>query len=155
MKIVTEFSERKQKIEDDLTYATKQIIIHICKIVLMSEVDSINHWKREIANFLNEVDRLKGSNKFPTEKQIMDWTYNKQEDMLTDINKMKRRLLDIVDDYNIDYNIQFNIAIDIINDFCKDYFSWISKELSKYGYVNRRLIYKELDNLIKKYIGDI
>ena len=155
MKIFTEFSERKQKIEYDLTYATKQIIIHICKIVLMSEVDSINHWKREIANFLNEVDKLKGINKFPTEKQIMNWTYYKQEDMLTDINKMKRRLLDIVDDYDIDYNIQYDIAIDIINDFCKDYFSWISKELSTYGYVNRRMIYKELDNLIKKYVGDI
>ena len=155
MKIVTEFSERKQKIEDDLTYSTKQIIIHICKIVLMSEVDSVNHWKREIANFLNEVDKLKGSNKFPTEKQIMNWTYYKQEDMLTDINKMKRKLLDIVDDYNIDYNIQYDIAIDIINDFCKDYFSWISKELSEYGYVNRQMIYKELDNLIKKYIDDI
>ena len=151
IRIVTEFSERKQKIEDELTYATKQIINHICKIVLMPDVDSVNYWKQEIANFLNEVDKLKGNNKYPSEKQIMNWTYNKQEDMLTDTVKMKRKLIDIIDEYEIDYLIEFSAATSIINDFCKDYFSWISKELSKYGYINRRMIYEQLNFLIKKY----
>jgi hypothetical protein len=154
IRIVTEFSERKQKIEDQLTYATKQIIDHICKIVLMPESNAINHWKQEIANFLFEVDKIKGNNKYPSEKQIMNWTYNKQEDMLTDATKMKRKLIDVIDDYEIDYAIEFTVAISIINDFCKDYFSWISKELAKYGYVNRRMVYEQLNFLIKKYLED-
>lgn len=151
IRIVTGFSERKQKMEDELTYATKQIINHICKIVLMPDADIVNHWKQEIANFLNEVDKLKGNNKYPSEKQIMKWTYNKQEDMLTDTVKMNRKLMDIVDEYGIKYNIEYNASIALINNFCKEYFSWISTELSTYGYVNRKLIYDKLDMLIIKY----
>lgn len=151
IRIITEFSERKQKIEDELTYATKQIINHICKIVLMPDADIVNHWKQEIANFLNEIDKLKGNNKYPSEKQILNWTYGKQEDVLTDTVKMNRKLMDIVDEYNIKYDIEYNAAIALINNFCKEYFSWISTELSTYGYVNRKLIYDKLDMLITKY----
>lgn len=150
IRIVTEFSERKQKIEDELTSATKQIIKHICKIVLMPDNVSVNHWKGEIASFLYEIDKLKGKNKYPSYKQIMDWTYNKQKDMLTDIHKMKLILIDIAEEYRLK---QFDVdkTIKSINEFSINYFSWIAKQLSNNGYVLRNSIYTELNELINKF----
>lgn len=150
--VIIKFVEKTHRIDNNLAYATKQtkqIINYICKIVLMPDNNMVYCWKQEIANLLNEIDKMDYINTYPTKEQIMNLTYYKQESMLKDTFKMKLRLLDIVYEYKINYKtIDYVITAKIIDDFCKDYFSWISDELSKYGYVNKFVICDKLDTLI-------
>ena len=157
IRLITEFSMRKQEIEVQLSSAAKQIINHICKLVLMPYNESANHWKREIRSFLNQINTLKGNNKFPSEKQIFNWTYNKYYEWLNSVKYMTLWIDDIIQEYdelqmytNAEF-INYDLIANNINCFCKDYFSWIALKLSKDGFVPLNDIYTELDTLITKY----
>ena len=152
IRLVTEFSEHKRDIERQLTTNTKNIIEHIIKLMLMTNNDSYNHWKKEIANFLSDIDKIKGSNKFPSKKQLMNWTYYKQKDLLSDNIRMKGKINNIVKYYDIVSDIStIQYISNIINEFCFLYFDWLTDILSKQGYVNFTDIYNKLDNLMSKY----
>ena len=72
---VTEFGDSKREMERELKSKTSQIIQHLFKLYLMPNSINRNHWQREIANFLSDVSKLNGRNKFPTSKQLYNWTY--------------------------------------------------------------------------------
>ena len=152
IRLVTEFSEHKRKIEDDLSDITTLIIEHIIKLILMGDNTAFGHWKKEIANFLSDIDKIKGSNKFPSKKQLMNWTYYKQKDLLSDNIRMKGKINNIVKYYDIVSDIStIQYISKIINEFCFLYFDWLTDILSKQGYVNFTDIYNKLDNLMSKY----
>lgn len=152
IRLVTEFSEHKRDIERQLTANTKNIIEHIIKLMLMTNNDSYNHRKKEIANFLSDIDKIKGSNKFPSKKQLMNWTYYKQKDLLSDNIRMKGKINNIVKYYDIVSDIStIQYIAKTINEFCFLYFDWLTDILSKQGYVNFTDIYNKLDNLMSKY----
>ena len=54
---VTEFADSKKNMERELKPKTKQIINHLYKLYCMPDHESRNHWMREIANFLNEINK--------------------------------------------------------------------------------------------------
>ena len=156
LRLVTEFSEHKRKIEDDLSDMTTIIIEHIIKLILMGDNTAFGHWKKEIANFLHKVAKLKGANKFPSYRQLMSWTYDKNEDILTDYAYMKTEVNNIANyyDLSIDYKTN-NYVVKNISNFCFDYFDWLAKELSNRGNVDYVEIYNELDVLLNKYYDDV
>ena len=65
---VTELADSKKDLERSLKPITDNIIWHLFKLYLMPNNINRNHWKREIASFLNKVSKLTGSNKYPTAK---------------------------------------------------------------------------------------
>ena len=153
VKLITEFLERKQEIKCELSSKSKDIIEHICKLILMPTNDSVNHWRKEIYGFLNNVKRLKGSDKLPTEKQIFNWTYNAYAERLISVSSMTLYIKSIIQEYSlhIENSIDYTLVTNQINNFCKEYFMWISKKLSANGYVPLNDIYSKLDKLIDKY----
>ena len=130
---------------------TEVIVEHIFKLLLMSNHESYNHWKREIANQLNEVRKLKGSNKLPKKEQIFEWSYEDISDQLNDVNFVQNRIDNIIYDYGEDsviYNWDVENFMIKLNDICYSYFDWLADELSKTGYVANSKIYQKLDELI-------
>ena len=65
----------------------------------MPNHSALNHWKQEIYSFIHNVDKLKGNKRFPTSKQIYDWTYGKKEDVWT-----TKELVQIMNDFDENYS---------------------------------------------------
>ena len=145
---VTEFADSKKEIERELKSRTEQVILHLFKLYLMSDNESRNHWIREIANFLNSVSLLSGKNKFPTSKQIYEWTYDKYQDVITNTTYIRKMTYDIIDDYGVDISKSYSQICDEFDRICENYFKWLSNELSQSGFVSRREIFDKLNELI-------
>ena len=144
---VTEFADSKREIERHLNDVTTPVIKHLFKLYCMPESNDRNHWISEIANFLNSVKRLSGKNKFPNRNLIMDWTYYKWEDLLTDPVYMKRMLADIEFVYGVKINKSVEDICETFNALCCEYFLWLANELSRYGSAVRSEIYNKLNEL--------
>lgn len=145
---VTEFADSKKNMERELKPKTKQIINHLYKLYCMPDHESRNHWMREIANFLNEINKLSGKNKFPTEKQLYDWTYYKFKDQVTEQFYMKAMTKNITDRYNVLIDIPLDDICKEFDNICESYFRWLAGQLSKYGIVSNYEIYDKLDELV-------
>ena len=144
---VTEFVDSKREIERILNDVTTPVMEHLFKLYCMPESSSRNHWISEIANFLYKVKRLAGKNKFPSRGQIMDWTYYKWEDLLTDPVYMERELETIEFKYNVEINKSVDEICETFYTLCYDYFLWLSTELSNTGLVSHKAIYNKLNEL--------
>ena len=149
---INEFAVSRQQLQDKLFNATYPIILHLIKLKLMPYNQSCNHWKQEIATFLNRIEYLKGGKKYPSSKQLFDWSYKTEQDSVQTISWMKGLVNDLEEEYNCDFGFkntfdieQFSIIIDTL---CTSYFTWLCVELSKNGYVSRSDIYNKLNNLL-------
>ena len=142
------FAEMQREIERNLTAHTDEIIEHLLKCYLMPEHSSVNHWKSEIANQIYKVDRLKNNKKFPSAKQIYKWTYDKKQDLITDVRWFTKYVGMICEEYSIDID---ESPADFMGDFdriCVEYFTWLSNELSQIGLISKSEIYSKLNELL-------
>lgn len=145
---VTEFAERKQNIEKELSSHSVQIIENILKLMIMSNHSAYNHWKKEIATHLNKIDSLKGSHKFPTKSQIIKWTYDKHKEWLQDKNWLTIFMYNIESEYNYKSEITIDNLFKFADSITSKYFTWLAEELSKHGIVSNNSIYVKLDILL-------
>ena len=83
MKLMSlEFANSKSNIATKLQIMSKPIIEHLFYLTLDKNNSAANHWKSEIYAFLNEIDKLKNSNKYPKQKFIYDNTYGFKQDCI-------------------------------------------------------------------------
>ena len=145
-------SETKKEVERELKPRAVEVIEHIMKLVLMPNHSSVNHWKKEIAMQLHEIDKLKGTNKWPTASQILSWTYGKRVDLLTDVEWMSYTMQDICESYDIETDLSAEEFSHIVNNICKEYFAFVANRLSTVGRVLASSVYEELDKLLNRYL---
>ena len=71
-------SRKKSDIAAYIEEGTQEIILHLIKLYMYPESNNVHHWRREVANFLNNVPRMKGSNKYPSAQFILknSWSVN-------------------------------------------------------------------------------
>ena len=148
IRIITEFAESKKEIERTLASATNNIIKHLFKLYCMPNNINRNHWIMEIANFLDEVKKLSGKNKFPTSKQIYDWTYFKWKDQITDLNCIPGMVETIEFDYHTVVDKSYDVISYEFDDICEKYFKWLANELGTKGIVGHKSIYDKINELI-------
>lgn len=142
------FAELQKEVERNLTSHTDEVIEHLLKLYLMPNHSANNHWKKEIASQIYKVDRLKNNKKFPSAKQIYNWTYDKKQDLITDVRWFTKFCNMICKEYSVELE-QF--PGDFIGDFdsiCVSYFKWLAEELSDIGLVTSDEIYQKLDELL-------
>lgn len=142
------FAELRKEVERKLSEHTDVVIEHLMKCYLMPNHSALIHWKQEIATQINRVDKLKNGKKFPSAKQIYNWTYGKKQDLVTDIRWFSGLVQDVCDEYNL---ILENDPLDFQSEFdklCQNYFEWLANELSVRGLVPRSEIYTKLDALL-------
>ena len=148
-----EFAENKKEIERHLTNQTDIIVEHILYLIMDKDNNAVDHWKNEIYSFLHTVKKLSGKNKFPTAKQIYDWTYCKISDCITDMRWVRVFVEDACDKEGFTYTSisSFSTISKQLDSFCRDYFSWLGENLSKVGIVSKQNVFKELDKLMRQY----
>lgn len=139
---IRSFAVTKREIQADLRAAARVIIEHLIKIFLYPDAQENSHWKREVAAALNDVPKMKNSNKLPKAKFILDSSWMAWEDIFD--RKVEVVKEDIVEDpIDVDINILYS-AVD-------EYFDWLSTELSQFGSVSYTSIYHEIGYLQDKY----
>ena len=145
---VTEFAENKKEIERSLKPLTEKIIEHLFKLYLLPNNESVKHWKKEIYSFIHSIDKLKGSNKRPTSKQIYEWTFGKKADIFDDDYYVEVMVDTIEYEYSTTIGKNVNSIKNDMYVLCDNYFKWLSNELSVKGLISPQSVYAELDNLL-------
>lgn len=127
---------------------TDLIIEHIIKLVLMPKHTARAHWKSEIAAQIKSVKKLDGKNRFPSSEQIYAWTYEPNQDLVTDVKWMGAAIKEFEGDYGIKVTESTKNICTLVDDVCQNYFKWLSEQLSDVGRVAPSMIYQKLDELI-------
>lgn len=140
MQDILGFSRRKSDIAAMIEDNTREIIQHLIKLWLYSDAETCNHWKQEVYGFLYQVPRLKGSNKFPSKKFILNNTIVINEDNILALLRI------VITDYSNQYE-QKNIEYPTMKKHILLYFDWLAEELSINGKVARNDVYAKLSEL--------
>ena len=140
MQDILGFSRRKSDIAALIEENTREIIQHLIKLWLYSDAETCNHWKQEVYGFLYQVPRLKGSNKFPSKKFILNNTIVINEDNILALLRI------VITDYSNQYE-QKNIEYPTMKKHILLYFDWPGEELSINGKVARNDVYAKLSEL--------
>lgn len=134
------FSKKLKDIAADLDEKSEQIIIHLIKLYLYPENDSVLHWRQEVYNFLYTIPSIKGKNKLPSADFIFKNTWETGKQWLSSyINH-------VIGEYgypdsDTDYSPQE------ISNVCEAYFTWLSEMLSTNKIISRQDVYAELSAL--------
>lgn len=157
MKIkINEFADSKFNVEMKLDSNTWPIVEHLAKCIIMPDSDSYNHWKSEIVHFIDRVNKLKNTNKFPTKEQIYKWTYGKCQDTVIDSLVMDNLFFDkFQKQYKIIINESPEHLCKVLDEICVGYFTLLSEELSIRGYNNSARCYKYIDDFVSKHNIDV
>lgn len=136
------FADSRSQVKSDLRGVTRVVMNHLIKVWLYPQVQEQNHWKREIAQALNDVPKLKGSKKYPDYNFLIRNTWKIYEDSLAD------RIQSIIDDMEEDHidtdHHTLYLAI-------SDYFKWICTQLSNRGIIQYSEIYQMIEELRNKH----
>lgn len=146
-----EFADSKKEIERDLTNKTDIVVEHILYLILDSNNDCVYHWQTEIYSFISSVKKLTSSNKYPTSKQIYDWTYGKIQDCVLDDKWVDVLVDDVCDKENIENVFNIKDVSNRLNSFCFEYFKWLGEKLSMFGRVTRKDVVDKLTYLMSIY----
>ena len=137
MKILC-FANSKTSISSELKSNSGELFKTLVKLYLYPNHVSVNHWKQEIAAFLNKVPRTKGNKKFPNKHFILKNTWEIYEDAISNM------IEPIIEDYG---DTVVMIDVDDLYEKCEAYFNWIAGELSSNGFVSNKRIYNKLDSI--------
>lgn len=130
-------SSRKD-VAANLEQGVDVLIMHLIKLRLLPDAQEVPHWRKEVAEKLHRTDLLKGSHKIPSAQFIFDNTYKCNAGFIP-------HLIDVViDDYldsiaTVDY--------ESLQDDIKEYFNWISQELSMHRIISYKAIQTKLEEL--------
>lgn len=121
-----------------------KMIEHLGKLFFYSNLRTydIAGWKDEIHKFIPNVSLIKGKNKFPTKKQLDDWTINKFSDVLIS------RLNGLVEDLIFDgYPKLKDYDYEACKEFIISYYDKLNTILSTKGYITKQETYSILDSI--------
>lgn len=124
-----------------LSHKSEQVMDHLIKIFMFPNHESAEHWKGEIHGFLSRTDKLKHNKKFPSAKFIFQNTWEICGDTV----------LEAIPAFEYDYGSKTANSYSEIESAVRDYFIWMSKELSNTGRLTKLGIKQEIDSIIKKY----
>lgn len=133
-------SKSKSDLGDYFESATRPIIEHLIKLYLYPDNASVNHWRREVAKFLNSSDTLKGSHKLPSAKFIVDNTFKVHQHFIPGYMK---QILYLYRRHTADIDALNHIDA-ITQQICK-YFEWIANKLSHEAQIPFPEIYEYLE----------
>lgn len=141
---VKAFADKKSQLKSDLRGATKVVMNHLIKVWLYPKVREQNHWKKEVAQTLNDIPKLKSTNKYPKFEFLIENTFNVYEDTL---DRRAEVIIENIDETPILF--EFNNLYNAI----EEYFSWICTELSRFGIVRYNDVYSKIEELRLKYFN--
>ena len=143
---VIAMSESKKALHERLGNASVKINEHMITLLMFPNTSNYNHWKQEVYNFVSIVPVLKGTNKWPNRRIILDGLSVYLDRRPLEI--LKKRVLR---DYS--HLDALDTSIEAISRALEIYYNFISAELSQYGEVEREAAYQKIDEIVDKYSG--
>ena len=128
-------STTKRELTHQLVSASLPLTEHLVKLYLFPDSINVDHWKQEVWNFVHQVPRLKGSNKYPSAKLIFSClsTYLDEVENTADLMRSEYPLTATRSDYT---HAEEMIA---------EYIESVSAILAKQGKINSSEVYMLLD----------
>ena len=121
-------SKKLSDIGAEIEESTQLIVQHLAKLYLFPESRDVDHWREEVATFLNSVPLRKGKNKLPSAQFIYKNTFEANEAYIAQYYNV------VCMDYVCDDN-PVTLQPRSINDFVnkvKLYYVWLSNNLSRF-----------------------
>ena len=112
-----------------------------------------NHWEKEIYSILSDTYKWTKTNKYLDEQTIYHYVFGYAEDVFIDNFDYYIDKIETLEDTIIDTE-ENNINSQDMLTFIKDYFKWLSKELSEHGKVLSNQVYNKINELLLKYSKD-
>lgn len=143
---LTEFSMSKKYIIDKLYDMRLEVNQHLICCYFWNDTDNYNHWKTEISAFIKTQPTIKGTNKYPTEKQLRKWVI---DDTIEEINN---KIDGIVKRTEQDEKVKIQkYNRDILIQYLTEFWLWLARYLADGNDVMSNDIHSEVDNLVNKY----
>lgn len=143
---LTEFSMSKKYIIDKLYDMRLEVNQHLICCYFWYNTENYNHWKTEISAFIKTQPTIKGTNKYPTEKQLRKWVIN---DTIEEINN---KIDGIVKRTEQDEKVKIRkYDKDILINYLTEFWVWLAKYLADGNDVMSNDIYNKIDFLVDKY----
>jgi len=145
---IFEFAVNRKNAVNKLTSIQDLVLNHMLCIFYWRDEKPINHWKKEVASFLDQIPRLKGNAtlSYKTVYQelygyISDILYDRIQSFIVGIMYKENYLLPDIEDPNVNN----------LKKFLDSFYDYISHELSTNGYILFADTYKKIDELLEKY----
>ncbi len=127
----------------EIEESTQPIVQHLAKLYLFPESRDVDHWREEVATFLNSVPLRKGKNKLPSAQFIYKNTFEANEAYIAQYYNVV--CVDYVSDDN-PVTRQPRSINDFVNKV-KLYYIWLSNNLSRFRVLPNLEIKNELKDL--------
>lgn len=134
--------EYQKEIRRELSAKGKQVLRHLICVILYPDAPDYNHWKNEIVSFIEDVDKVKGKNKWSKPAFIKE-AISTQNDMIDAVIKqvkLKER----------EYKPK-SVSISEILKGVEKYQDWLANELSANGIIDPY----EAQDLIDKIVSEV
>lgn len=143
-----ELARDKSFIANELHYNSKTVIEHLIKLLLWGNISksNINHWITEITGSMYNTYRIKGTNKYPTYKQLKKWYLDDDMEILQrSIDRVVKKLAseEKLKIPNYDKNTLYNCIY--------NYLDWICQELPITGIVDENKMENKIKEIQKDY----
>lgn len=149
MKIyITAQAKSIRDIKSELVNHVDQIEENFVKLLIAPNATTRNHWQGEIASQIYRIRKTTGRHKLPSASDIFKWIYTEQLPELTDSRRFKKMVSVICGIENFEYPENIDDLQKQFLNVLEQYYAWLSTELSIDGYVDRRDIFKKLDELV-------
>lgn len=135
---IKSMSEAQSRIYDNLTAVSKQIDMHIIRLLLYPDSKYVDHWMHEVWSFLFDIDTLKRKNTYPKASFIKK-ALSTHNDILGNYVKIVKSLESELTPQRIDLaTVEYCV---------EEYQDWIAEQLSKYGYVEQKDVKEVLQDI--------
>ena len=126
-RMILGMSEQQKEIGRELSAKAKPLLRHLIKVMLYPDAQEYSHWKSEITEFINDVDKVKGSNKWPKAGFIKQ-SISKQNDMIDAVIKqVKMQERDLVPQPLTESEVLSGVQM---------YQDWLASHLSSEGIID-------------------
>ncbi len=140
-------NELQRKLDDSMD----NLIIHLLLcLILQNSTNNLSHWEGEVYSSLYRVPKLKGKNKYPTEKVLYSMTLDRFGDVLS------IWVITYIDQINNKENVNItNYDGSLLTNYIIDYYKWLISILAKEYFVTYDEVSKKIKELIDDYNKNI
>ncbi len=148
IKLILEFANTRKEEIQKLRNISDILEQHLLCIYYWRDTNYVNHWEGEIVGFLPKMRLIKATNKYLSEKQIyenlfLDWAINFSNDIEFDVERIMTKEPNLPTIINIDTDNAYK--------FLLDFYKVVCHELYLHGNMDKTLLYRLIDDLLKKY----
>lgn len=120
----------RRNIIEDLDNKSIELVRHLIKIILYQDRGNLDHWSKELYEFLPSIPNLKGKNRFPDKNTILSGLWDRTQ------TRIHRMISGLIRDYVYK---PYDVSEYEVRDYVYRYLKWVAEELSAYGVMEGKI----------------